>query len=48
MIDKVTTVSKAKLGTRIGRIDDEDVLRLNQALMVFLGLARPPSAAARS
>lgn len=48
MIDKATTVSKAKLGTRIGRIDDEDVLRLNQALMVFLGLAQPPRAAARS
>lgn len=48
MIDKVTTVSKAKLGARIGRIDDEDILRLNQALMVFLGIARPPSAAALS
>lgn len=48
MIDKVTTVSKAKLGARIGRIDDEYVLRLNQALMVFLGLAQPPRAAARS
>jgi len=39
MVDKITTVSKAKLGSRIGRLDDEDVVRLNRAVMVFLGLA---------
>ena len=39
MIDKVTTVPKSRLGRWIGRLDDEDVLRLNQALLVFLGLA---------
>ena len=39
MVDKVTTVPKAKVGARIGRLDDEDVVRLNRALMVFLGLA---------
>jgi mRNA interferase MazF len=39
MVDKVTTVPKSKLGTHIGRLDDEDVLRLNQAVLVFLGLA---------
>jgi mRNA interferase MazF len=39
MVDKITTVPKSKIGTRIGRLDDEDVLRLNQALLVFLGLA---------
>jgi mRNA interferase MazF len=42
MVDKVTTVPKEKLGSRIGRLDDEDVLRLNQAILVFLGLARSP------
>ena len=42
MVDKLTTVPKAKLGSRIGRLDDEDVLRLNQAILVFLGLARSP------
>ena len=26
----------------IGRLDDADVLRLNQAVLVFLGLASPP------
>ncbi|MDP2333515.1 MAG: type II toxin-antitoxin system PemK/MazF family toxin [Reyranella sp.] len=30
MVDKVTTVPKSKLGAHIGRLDDEDVLRLNQ------------------
>lgn len=39
MVDKVTTVPKGKLGTRIGRLDDEDVVRLNRAVLVFLGLA---------
>ena len=42
MVDKITTVSKAKVGERIGRLDDEDVVRLNQAVMVFLGLAALP------
>ena len=40
MADKLTTVPRAKLGERIGRLGDEDVLRLNQAMVVFLGLAR--------
>jgi mRNA interferase MazF len=39
MVDKVTTVPKAKLGRRIGRLADDDVVRLNRALMIFLGLA---------
>jgi mRNA interferase MazF len=41
MVDKITTVSKAKLGSRIGRLDEEDLLRLNRAILVFLGLAGP-------
>ena len=40
MVDKVTTVPSAKLGDRIGRLSDEDVVRLNRALLLFLGLAR--------
>lgn len=39
MVDKITTVPKTKLGARIGRISDEDSLRLNRAILVFLGLA---------
>jgi mRNA interferase MazF len=42
MVDKVTTVPKSKVGAQIGRLDDEDVLRLNQAVLVFLGLATSP------
>jgi mRNA interferase MazF len=40
MVDKVTTVPKARLGKRVGKLNDEDVVRLNRALTVFLGLAR--------
>lgn len=40
MIDKVTTVPKARLGMRLGQLDDTDQLRVNRALTVFLGLAR--------
>jgi len=39
MVDKLTTVSKERLGERIGRLDNEDVVRLNRAILVFLGLA---------
>ena len=39
MVDKITTVSKQSIGERIGRLDDEDVVRLNRAILVFLGLA---------
>jgi mRNA interferase MazF len=44
MVDKIATVPKAKVGTCIGRLDDEDILRLNQAVLVFLGLAVSPRA----
>jgi len=39
MVDKITTIPKTKIGSRIGRLDDEDIVRLNQAILVFLGLA---------
>jgi mRNA interferase MazF len=39
MVDKVTTVPRSKLESRIGRVADEDVVRLNRAVLVFLGLA---------
>jgi mRNA interferase MazF len=40
MVDKVTTVPKARLGKRIEKLNGEDVVRLNPASTVFLGLAR--------
>jgi mRNA interferase MazF len=42
MVDKIATVPKSKVGERIGRLDDEDIVRLNQAVLVFLGLAVSP------
>jgi mRNA interferase MazF len=39
MVDKIVTVPKSKLGKRIGRLSDSDLLRLNRAVLVFLGLA---------
>jgi mRNA interferase MazF len=39
MVDKITTVPKTKVGARVGRLSDEDVIRLNRAVIVFLGLA---------
>jgi mRNA interferase MazF len=42
MVDKIATVPNAKVGARVGRLDDEDILRLNQAMLVFLGLAVSP------
>jgi mRNA interferase MazF len=42
MVDKIITVPKSKIGAHIGRLNDEDVLRLNQAAVVFLGLTVSP------
>ncbi len=42
MADKITTVPKSKIGALVGRLDDEDILRLNRAIFVFLGLAASP------
>ena len=39
MADKITTVAKTKLGSRLGQMEDEDLVRLNRAIVVFLGLA---------
>jgi mRNA interferase MazF len=39
MVDKVTTVPRSKLGERIGKLSDEELVRLGRAIMVFFGLA---------
>lgn len=39
MVDKITTVPRSKLGDRIGRLCDEDMIALRRAVLVFLGLA---------
>jgi mRNA interferase MazF len=38
MVDKITTVPKANLRQRVGRLRDDDLIRLNRAAVVFLGL----------
>ena len=38
MVDKITTVPKNKLRHRIGRLDAKDMQRVNQAILIFLGL----------
>jgi hypothetical protein len=35
MVDKLTTVSRSRLGQRIGQLADDDLLRLNRLLLVF-------------
>lgn len=47
MVDKITTVRRSSLGRRLGRLSDEDQLRLNRAILVFLGLAVSPRRGAR-
>ena len=42
MIDKITTVPRASLSERLGRLRDDELLQLNRSLMVFLGLAFSP------
>lgn len=39
MVDKLTTMPRAKLGDHIGKVSDTDMLTLARALVVFLGLA---------
>jgi mRNA interferase MazF len=41
MVDKITTVRRTRLGSHIGRLADEDIVRLNRAVVVFLGIAGP-------
>lgn len=39
MVDKITTVPRSKLGEPIGRLGDEELVRLGRAILVFFGLA---------
>ena len=39
MVDKITSVPRSKLGERVGRLADEDMVRLGRAIVVFFGLA---------
>ncbi len=39
MADKIMTVRRTRLHAHLGRLDDEDMVRLERAILVFLGLA---------
>jgi mRNA interferase MazF len=39
MIDKITTVRRSNLGTRVGRVSTTLMAEIERSLMVFLGLA---------
>ena len=39
MVDKITTVPRTKLRHLVGRLGDDDMVRLGRAVIVFFGLA---------
>lgn len=39
MVDKITTVSRRRVGERIGILSGPELVRVNRAIAVFLGLA---------
>lgn len=39
MVDKVTTMPRANVRDQLGQLSDSDLVRLDRALLVFLGLA---------
>jgi mRNA interferase MazF len=39
MVDKILAVPRTRIGSVIGRLDDETLLRLNRTLAFVLGLA---------
>jgi mRNA interferase MazF len=40
MIDKLTTVRRSNVHTRVGRLTAEQLVEIERAMMAFLGLAR--------
>ena len=40
MIDKLTTVRRSNVYTRVGRLTAEQLVEIERAMMAFLGLAR--------
>ena len=39
MVDKITTMPRSKIGGQVGRLGDQDMVRLGRAVVVFFGLA---------
>ena len=40
MVDKITTIRTSRLGYRVGMLETADIVSLNEAVLVFLGLGR--------
>ena len=38
IVDKITTIPKTRMGVRIGRLTEEQMVQLNRAVVVFLGI----------
>lgn len=39
MVDKVQTIARDKIGEAFGRLEDESMLAVNRALLLWIGLA---------
>ena len=39
MVDRITTVRRANVGGRVGELTKQDMIRVEQSLLVFLGIA---------
>ena len=39
MVDKITTVRRSTLREKTGTLTDQDMVRLNRAVMLFFGFA---------
>ena len=39
MADKIASIPKPRIGALVGRLDGEDIIEVNRAVFVFLGLA---------
>ncbi len=42
MVAEISTAPRTKVGAPVGRLDDEDIRRLNRAVLVFRGLVVSP------
>lgn len=38
MVDKITTVPKSKIRAHVGQLENDNMMLLNRALLVFLGI----------
>jgi len=43
MVDKATTIPRAKIGTKIGQLDETALGSVDRALVIFLGLGVGPA-----